>query len=254
MAEATRDELFPYPTVKEVDFEIRYPILFSIENKIGDFQQLILNEFPEAQQVFEKVFSGAVSIAKESGIDERPEMARKLWLFKSGTGHEVRISSNSLVIFSTQHKTYDNINAPTRFRDVIESVTTNFFKIVNIPVIRRVGLRYIDHIPLPTKDNATLERLYHSSLPYERFPIQDVASMCSEVRTTKGNHRLVYKEALTQVNGKETIILDFDGFEEKILSTELLRVADELHSIIKTEYFNIIGAPVLAYMRTGRFE
>ena len=254
MAERARDELFPYPTVKEVDFEIRYPILFSIENKIGDLQQLILNEFPEAQQAFERVFSGVISTSKDSGIDERPEMARKLWLFKSGTGHEVRISSNSLLIVSIQHKTYDNINSQERFRDVIEFVTTNFFKIVNIPVIRRVGLRYIDHIPLPIKDNATLERLYHSSLPYERFPIQDVSSMVSEVRTTKGNHKLTYKEALTQVNDKDTIILDFDSFEEKILSTELLRVTDELHSIIKTEYFNIIKGPVLAYMRTGRFE
>jgi hypothetical protein len=47
-------EVYPFPTVIEVDFEIRFPILFSIPNKIGEFQQLIMAEFPEGFLVFQR--------------------------------------------------------------------------------------------------------------------------------------------------------------------------------------------------------
>lgn len=47
-------EVFQYPTVKEVDFEIRFPHLFIIENKIGEYQESIISEFPDSQIVFER--------------------------------------------------------------------------------------------------------------------------------------------------------------------------------------------------------
>jgi hypothetical protein len=41
-------EIFPNPTVKQVIFQIRFPNLFYIENKIGDFQLKIMKEFPKS--------------------------------------------------------------------------------------------------------------------------------------------------------------------------------------------------------------
>ena len=45
-------EVFLHPTVKEVAFEIKFPHLFSIENKIGEFQDKIILQFPESSQIF----------------------------------------------------------------------------------------------------------------------------------------------------------------------------------------------------------
>ena len=78
--------------------------------------------------------------------------------------------------------------------------------------------------------------------------------MYFEVTTKRGSHNLIYREALVKENDQDKIILDFDGFENQVAFSDLLRVTDELHHIIKNEYFNIVKEPILAYMRTGRFE
>jgi len=46
-------------------------------------------------------------------------------------------------------------------------------------------------------------------------------------------------------------MLDFDGFEMDVTSTDFLRVTDELHEMIEKEYFSIIKEPIKEYMRTG---
>jgi hypothetical protein len=48
------NEVFPNPTVKQVIFQIRYPNLFYIENKIGDFQLKVMREFPESALIMKQ--------------------------------------------------------------------------------------------------------------------------------------------------------------------------------------------------------
>ena len=47
-------EIFSNPTVKKVIFQIRFPNLFFIENKIGDFQLKIMGMFPESKLIFRR--------------------------------------------------------------------------------------------------------------------------------------------------------------------------------------------------------
>ena len=42
------DEVFQNPTVKQVIFQIRFPNLFYMESRIGDYQLKIMNDFPES--------------------------------------------------------------------------------------------------------------------------------------------------------------------------------------------------------------
>ena len=46
------NEIFPNPTVKTVVFQIRYPNLFYIENKIGEIQLKLMKEFPESALLY----------------------------------------------------------------------------------------------------------------------------------------------------------------------------------------------------------
>ena len=55
-------------------------------------------------------------------------------------------------------------------------------------------------------------------------------------------------------SGEDVLILDFDGFETNIASTDFLKVTDELYEIINEEYFSIIKEPIKQYMRTGKLE
>jgi uncharacterized protein (TIGR04255 family) len=252
-------EVFPFPTVKEVAFEIRFPHLFSIENKIGDFQDKIIMQFPDSRQVLRRqvMFADTGLEGKFENVPVKDESerdtVRKIWVFKSKEKIEVRVQTNSIAIVSQQHKTYNNPCSEKKFRDVIEFVVGNFFKTINVPIISRIGLRYIDECPLPSKNNETLEKLYVSTFPINRFPIKDANTIYFSIDTLRENHRLVYQEGLIKnVQGQEALMLDFDGFEIDIASTDFLKVADELHGIIEKEYFSIIKEPIKQYMRTGK--
>ena len=48
------NEVFPNPTVKQVIFQIRFPNLFYMENKIGDLQLKIMKEFPQSALILRR--------------------------------------------------------------------------------------------------------------------------------------------------------------------------------------------------------
>lgn len=254
-------EIFLHPTVKVVHFEIKFPNLFSIDNKIGDFQDKIIMHFPDSSQILTRqlLFADTGLEGKLETVPIRegfePNTVKKTWSFKSKDKIEVKVQTNSLSISSEEHKTYNNPGTEKKFRDVIEFVLSNFLKTINVPIIKRIGLRYIDECPLPSKDNETLRKYYNSIFPIERFQIKDVSSVYFNINSIRKNHRLIYQEGLGKnEKGQDVLVLDFDGFENEVASSDYLKVTDELHSIIDEEYFNIIKEPVKEYMRSGKFE
>jgi len=243
-------EIFPNPTVKEVAFEIRYPNLFSIENRIGDVQEKIMHEFPESKLILRRhlVFADVGPEGKLESLPP-PQPSKKIWHFESKAKHEIDISTSSLSIVSKHHKTYNNPGYEKKFRDVIDFVLTNFLQVISIPIIQRIGLRYIDECPLPLKDNKTFKEYYNSSFPIDRYPIDDATFVYFQVHTKRGGHNLIYKERLVKYGDEYKLILDFDGFETDVPSKDSLRITDELHEIIETEYFSTIREPVKQFMR-----
>ena len=163
-------EIFPNPTVKKVIFQIKFPNLFYIESKIGELQLKIMGEFPESRLVNRRSM-----VFVDMGPNEKPveipenmprEPSQKIWAFKSTKNVQLNVLSDSLDIASEHHKTYNNPESTEKFRDVIESVLGSFLKIVNIPIINRIGLRYIDECPMPhNKDNESFKKFYNSAFP-----------------------------------------------------------------------------------------
>ena len=247
----TNDEIFPNPTVKEVAFEIRFPNLFYIENKIGELQLKIMEEFPDSSLIFKApiAFTNVGSKGEYSlppGFEE--EVGNKIWEFESEKDYKLNISSNSVVIISKYHKTY-NLDNEDKFRDIIEFVVDSFLEVMPIPTINRIGLRYIDECPLPIKDNETFSKYYNSVFPIERFNLSDASEMDFKTMIKVEDYYLRYVESLQKVDDEYKLILDFDGFAEKIDPNEYLEVTDALHEIIVQEYFETINEPVLEHMR-----
>jgi uncharacterized protein (TIGR04255 family) len=245
------DEVFPNPTVKQVMFQIRFPNLFYMESKIGDFQLKIMKEFPKSALLFRRQVVFA-DLGPEGKLEEIPkideESGKKIWRFESDKNYRLSVLTNSLDITSEYHKTYNGDN-PNKFRDIIEFVLNRFFEVSSIPIINRIGLRYIDECPLPSKDNETLKSYYNSIFPIDRFNIADVDEMFFRTVTKKNNFNIIYAETLQKIKDEYKLNLDFDGFALNILSEDCLRVTDELHRLISEEYEKTIKEPVYNYMR-----
>lgn len=247
------NEVFPNPTVKQVIFQIRFPNLLFMEAKIGDVQLEVMREFPESQVVYQRqlVIAGAGAVPKL----ELPEGAQeqgvtKIWQFRSPKGYQLNIQTGSLDIASEHHKTY-SLGSGDRFRDVIEHVLEVFTKVVPIPVVSRLGLRYIDHCPLPVKDRGTLASYYDTAFPLHRFNVEQASEMEFKTVVQKGQYWLRYAEALKATGSDDghMLVLDFDGFAKDVDPAACIAVTDDLHQIIRDEYARSIKEPVYVHMR-----
>lgn len=246
------NEVFPNPTVKKVVFQIRFPNLFYIETKIGDFQIKVMNEFPESALIHRRQLLLA-DIGPEFKIEDIPsdidkETLTKIWQFKSPKKYELNVLSNSLDINSEYHKTYD-LEGGQKFRDIIKFVLDAFFETMQIPIINRIGLRYIDECPIPSKDNDTFKSHYNSVFPLDRFNLSYASGLDFSAVIKKGDYNLRYAESLKKTNEEYKLILDFDAFATNIIPNVCLNTTDELHKIISDEYERTIKEPIYNYMR-----
>lgn len=248
-------EVFPNPLVKQVIFQIRYPNLFFLESKMGDIQVQIMDKFPKSQllirrQLFVADVNGIKDNALPSADGSIDETARKIWKFSSEeSGVELHIHQDALDISSTTHKTYNNENGNPKFRDAISSVLTAFLNTTKIPLIQRIGLRYIDECPLDNMESLSFRDKFNTCFPLDRFPLEDATDMQFRATIKRDNYSVRYVESIKSEKEKYKLYLDFDGFASNINAEKCLETTDEIHNIISQEFENSIKAPIFDYMR-----
>jgi uncharacterized protein (TIGR04255 family) len=246
------NEIFLNPTVKQVVFQIRYPSLFFMENKIGELQLKIMRVFPESSLAFRRqVFFAdvgpdvkVVNVPNEVSNDQ----AKKIWQFKSPKDFQLNVLMDSLDITSQHHKTY-KLEGSDKFRDIIESVLDSFLSVTSIPILNRIGLRYIDECPVPLDSNEEFLKYYNSTFPLKRFSLPTAREMDFKTVVKREDCFIRYVESIRREGQETKLILDFDGFAENIESAQAMAVTDKLHDIILTEYEASIKQPVIDHMR-----
>ncbi len=249
------NEVFIKPTVKQVIFQIRFPNLFFIESKIGEIQMAIMDKFPESALLFRRqvLFADISSNSKIENLQEKitqeQEQGRKVWQFNSPLKYQLNILTDSLDVSSYLHKTYNNPQSENRFKDIIEHVLKPFFKITNLPIISRIGLRYIDECPFGQKTTDSFLNNFNSCFSTQRFSIEDSTEYQYKTVVKRGNYFLRYIETLNSQTNPPTLLLDFDGFAENIQSTQCMAITDTLHELISKEYEATIKEPIYKYMR-----
>ena len=251
------DEVFPFPTVKQVIFQIHFPNLFYLESKIGEFQIRIMDEFPEsALSLRQQLVITEYNQAPEQGEIKKPvsneSSGTKIWHFKTDKNYELNITTNSLDITSGAHKTYNNKKSDIRFRDIIEYAVGNFISVMAIPIITRIGLRYIDECPMPELNNEAHKSLYNTAFPLDRFDLSDATEMDFKALVSRNGYSLRYIESLQWQDNKPFLVLDFDSFAKKITTDTYLDVTDRLHEVISEEYEATITERLKNYMRTNK--
>ena len=173
-------EVFPNPTVKQVVFQLKFPNLFYLENKIGDFQMKIMKGYPKSELQYRRsvLFADLGPKGDFKPVDE--DIGKKIWEFSSeDKGSKISITTNSLTIISEHYKTY-SLDGADKFRDAIKSVVDSFIDVMGIPMFSRIGLRYIDECPVPAMDNEQFKSYYNSSFPIDRFNLTDVTVLSNK--------------------------------------------------------------------------
>ncbi len=135
--------VFPTPLVKQVFFEVRFPNLFFLEGRIGEFQVRIMRDFPQSELVHRRnlmIFTGnpenpqVQELAKQQSADA----IEKIWQFKAESGTKLEISIRNLVLVSEKHNSYRE-GGEKSFRSVIEKTISEFFRFVQLPPCKEWG-------------------------------------------------------------------------------------------------------------------
>lgn len=240
-------EVFARPLVKTVAFQATFPSLFSIEGKIGDFQASIMREFPEASLLLKQQF---VLVQRVEGSQELadPAQTQPIWQFKSPKKVTVSVSRDSLSITSESHKTYSQDNHD-KFREVVDLVQRSFFALIRIPLIHRIGLRYINECPLSLKTNDHYRRYFNGALPLDRFPLQEADVSEVIIVAVRRESKLRYHEKVDTTDKGHRLILDMDTWAEQTDTANIMQTTDTLHRVIEREFATFAKADLLAYMR-----
>jgi len=243
-------EIFSNPTVKTVIFQMNYPNLFFIEKVIGDYQVKIMELYPQSSLILRKGLQITLGSTGQISSEDEDDNSSKIWQFTSEHGFKLNIQTNSLDITSTHHKTYDKSEVEgENFRDVIKFSLDHFFNSVPIPIINRIGLRYIDHCPIIKKTNAMYLKYYNTCLPLDRFSLKDASNMDFTTTVKRGDYSLTYRETAQTKDNEFKLILDFDGVALKVKPQDYLSVTDDLHKLIEPEFDTTAKEPLREYMR-----
>lgn len=246
--------IYAKPTVKEVIFQVRFPQLFYIEGKIGDFQLAIMEKFPKSELLIQQQVAIGFAPAQQFGsIDSNVSpspLTSKSWSFESGNGLKVILSFNSLSITSNKHISFSSSpQADENFRNMIIFVIDAFFKSIGfLPIFTRIGLRYIDvcnNIPKTTED---FKSLFNSRLPIKYFRIEDSEDLFFSGVVNRKKAMLIYKEKITKKNNTIDFVFDFDAYKNNIKTSDYQKELDCLYEVIAEEYDSIITKKMKAKM------
>jgi len=245
-------EVFPTPLVKQVFFEIRYPNLFFIEGRIGEFQVKVMKDFPQSDLVLRRnlMFFGNVEApqAQESAKQQPSETTEKIWQFKSETGSRLEVTVRSLVLVSEKHMSYNE--GENSFRSILQKTVSEFLGLIRLPVVQRVGLRYVNHCPLLDKTTKTFKDCYNSILPVDRFGLENLVQTNCVAVVNSENMRIQHVELLPFATpAGDVMVLDLDASTENVPSDQVVATADKLHNLIAGEFRNVIKDPIVEYMR-----
>jgi uncharacterized protein (TIGR04255 family) len=252
------DEIFTYPTVKQVIFQIKFANLFFLESKIGEFQLKVMEEFPDSELGFTRqlfFMNLGPNQKPEDMLKDKQDNVRKIWTFNSPKKYKMNLMSDSLDITSEYHKTYNNPASDTKFRDIIELAIKSFLETTTIPVVKRVGLRYIDQCPIKSKDNETFREYFNTTLPIDTFNLENSDSMTFDVLTKRDGFDFHYREMLFRdEQQKYSLIMDFDGSAQNVRAENILTRTDDIYKLISKEWKSRIKEPLKQYMRTGELR
>lgn len=242
------DRVFTNPVVDKVFFQIRFPTLFYIEGRIGDLQSKLMTQFPEASLQISRTFA-LVSRESKSSVasDDNADMVEKIWTFESKDGVQVEVKRSSLTLVSQRHKSYRS--GPVKFRESIEFVLAAFKSVIDIPIVQRLGLRYVDICPIPDSTRETLKSWFNTTLPIERFDPENSQKLLTHVESTTPECSLRFIE-LFKSDGATgpTVTLDFDASINDIAFTEVLEKTDTLHGCIRRAFETAANPPLKEYM------
>ena len=235
---------YPNHMLDQVIFQIKfYPLLklYSDAPEVAsDFQQVVINEFPElnikqSRKVSLKLGSTGLPVGGEAN---KPHL---IWNFKNDNGKFINLSGDDLSL------TYPG-NVYTTFKPFLEDIklALSGLKLYNLPKIKSIGLRYINQIDL--EDDSNLDGFINPKLHLlsSDSDNENVIQSISRIEYNIDKFFLSFQYGLfnpkyPEYDSKKDFILDYDCILNGAPADNLEDCLNEMNNIIYTKFESSIG-------------
>jgi uncharacterized protein (TIGR04255 family) len=227
------DEVFPYPALREVAFEIRFSPRLRIDAELWRLQDQLADEYPSV---------GTESAATPAGS------LLTINVFKNGvSGRVIKVSHENFVVAFTRYSRFEDFKA-----EVLAKVGA-FCSTFGVSVVNRVGLRYVNDIVLPAEpEESSLLRFVRPLMDFERLPIDSVEQFVNEVHLRHGDHRVTLRGVLLSPldDSRQVYVLDIDCHSPTSQSAAALaEVLDKFHDSAQKFFLDHITEQLKQVMR-----
>jgi uncharacterized protein (TIGR04255 family) len=203
------EEVFPYPPLREVAFEIRFAPRLRVAAELWRFQDQLLAEYPE---------SSVEAAFRSNGTTLEINVFNN-----AAAGRLLKVSQQNFAIVFTKYASFEIFKA-----EVSEKVV-RFCQTFGIETVTRVGLRYINQFLLDNHNPEALPEYVRPLLDFERVPLTNIRHFVTEVEVACGSHLAMMRAAL--IPDKALFyVLDIDCHQdEERPSGAVLDMMDSFH-------------------------
>jgi uncharacterized protein (TIGR04255 family) len=231
MEQAIIDEVFPNHPLREVAFEIRFPMNLRILPEIYRFQEELGSEYT--------LYGREESVAPNSLI------VVNFVFHNQNTGLQVKVWEDKLAIITSK---YENFEA---FSKEVATRSQSFCLLYKIERLDRIGLRYVNNLMLPEGDD--IRTLVKYVKPYFNLPPSDAVQPLqfrTETLAQRKNCSIGIRSGYIPASQNNIYLLDLDAFVDSQQSPKnLLPVLHNLHDQVQIEFLSHITDSYIEIMR-----
>jgi len=243
-----------HPPLSQVAFEVNFPNCFAVETGIAAYQQRVEVLYPKSSGEYIVRLPSAVAFGKPPKQESAELTPMRSFVFQNSKGSRVvRVSVVNFTLLVTDY---------LHFEDYVAALVAAFtpaIEIFQLHNVERIGLRYINQIPIPIKDAEVQYREYvRSPISKETFAAHTPRNFLTEVSADlDGGKKLTIRSGLLPPQPDEpnrTYLLDLDCYSlgnVPLSADSLPAQLDEYHEAIEAEFIQAVTDKYWKYMAEG---
>ena len=225
--------------LKNVIFRLDFAQSLSTSKKsVNDFYEVIRNKFPKKEDVATTIFEALVVSGKDSSIKQSQKNIVN-YKFSDETGEIVLMlesEPSNINLLITSYKNSDELTT------LINLIISAIVKVYGDIVIKRTGLRYLNHIVLSEGNALDWTSLIDSRLiSLLEFPAdkRTISRGLGRIELSKDSHKVLFQFGMHNPEypnpiARKEFILDYDCYVmDEISAAEIPKLVKVLHEDAK---------------------
>lgn len=222
-------EVFPANPIREVDFEIRFTPRLRVQAEMWRFQERVVADYPDVGLEAALLPNGAtLSITVFQNV---------------GSARLIKVSSQNMALAFSAYANFED------FKEEVLRRSTEFCEIFDVSSLTRVGLRYVNEIPLATQEAESMTKYVNPLVDFSRIPLGSVQQFALQLSAQVGDHMIQVRTAML-AGPIRTYVLDIDAYAETVKSAaEIGTLLDRFHDTAQKVFLDHVTDDYKRVMR-----